>query len=577
MRDRSADRSLFSVLERTENVQKLDPEMRQQSQTESPVSEQVFCRFSELAGGKIPEQQIGCMLFDRMDNPLPSSKINRTRLHAFYHKAFFRPALDGYHIGGASHYIGWKKEDKEGNMRFCESLIQTMKSDAEIEADPYKMCASHRYSTKTKLESRVTGHKQTKDTYISVAAFWGNATSRTMDYVREVDRIVVDIDGPDHRVLSLKEKKKISKEVQASIGKADFVVDSGCGIQIHYLFERRHDIYAIQTSYSKIIEEMCTLAESAITLAGCSVDRLLMNSYYRLPGTFNTRSKTIATVIEYNDLKRLSFDALAIKFGIEAIRPHVKKEAVKREKTVSESGSGKRYQSYYAQLEHDYALIAKACGCEGKRNNMLYYYCYNIQCVIKDSAVLQGKAEKLNATFSQPLPPSEVRETVQSAIREHIRHGRTFSFASQLERIGLSAADIGELDIWSPLTDGDRQERQKEAKRKHNAKRKAKRREAKQEIVDEVLQMHKDGLSNAEISRRTGLSKHTVIKYLASAELVDSDGNEGGAKNDDTNTGRVAAEGAGNGTAFCNVIQDNEATWSNVESLIRSVPFHFRS
>ena len=280
---------------------------------------------------------------------------------------------------------------------------------------------------------------------------------------------------------------------------------------------------------------MCKIAESAITLAGCSVDRLGMNSYYRLPGTFNTRSKTIAKVMEYSDLKRLSFEALAIKFGIEAIRPHVKKEVVKREKTVSESGSGKRYQSYYAQLEHDYWLIAQACGNEGRRNNMLYYFCYNAQCAIKDPKALQAKAEALNNLFKKPLPPSEVRETVQSAIREYSQHGRTFGFESQLAKIGLTAADIGELDIWSPLTDDDRQERQKEAKKKHNAKRRSQRQEAKQEVINEVLQMYADGLSKSEISRRTGLSRHTIIKYLAESE--------GCAKNDDTYTGRVVAEG----------------------------------
>lgn len=459
------------------------------------------------------------MLLDREDNPLPSSKINKTKFIAFYHKAYWRPALDGIRIGGALHYLGWKKDGTDGNIHFHESLIQTMKSDAEIEADPYRFSMSHRFSIKTKLESRVKGHKQDKDTYISVASFWGNATSRTLEYVREVDRIVIDIDGPDHRVLSTKEKKKISKEVQASIGKADFVIDSGAGIQIHYLFERRQDIFAIQIAYSRIVEEMCKITESAITLDGCSVDRLLMNSYYRLPGTYNMRSKTIAKVIEYNDLKRLSFAELALKFGVEAIRPHVKKEAVKREKTASEVGSGKRYRSYYAQLEHDYGLIAKVCGHEGKRNKILYYYCYNIQCVIKEQSTLQAKAEALNNMFSCQLPPSEVRETVRSAIREYAQHGITFTFSSQIAKIGITASDIGELDLWSPLMSDDRQERQKESKRRYNAKRKSQRRAAKQEIIDEVLRLHAEGLSNAEIARMTGLSRQTVIKYVRGAEM----------------------------------------------------------
>lgn len=521
--------------------------------------------------------QVFGMLFEREDNPLPSSKINKTRLIAFYHKAYWRPALDGYHIGGALHYLGWKKKTKDGEDKFFESPIQTMKSDAEIEADPYKFSASHRYSIKTKLESRVTGHKQDKDTYISVGSFWGNATSRTIDFVREVDRIVIDIDGPDHRVLTAKEKKKISKEVQAVIGKADFVVDSGCGIQIHYLFERRQDIYAIQVAYNKIVDEMCKAAESAITLDGCSVDRLLMNSYYRLPGTYNTRSKSVAKVIEYNDLKRLAFENLALRFGIAAIQPYVKKEPVKREKTSSETGSEKRYKSYYAQLEHDYKLIAKACGTEGFRNCMIYYYSYNIQCAVKDSAVLQAKAEALNSLFSKPLAPSEIRETVQSAIREYEKHGRTFSFSSQLSKIGLSAADIGELDLWSPLTDDDRVERQKESKRKHNAKRKAQRHEEKQEVIDEVLQMSAEGLSKSEISRRTGLSRNTVIKYIAHSESTDSSEFEGCAKIDDTNTGRVGAEGACVLPDSIDLYSDEVYSISSYAFQVSSdVPFHQR-
>lgn len=486
-------------------------------------------------------------VFEREDKRLPSSKINKTKLHAFFHKAFWRPALDGYHIGGSVHYICWKVKGNDGQYIFNQDLIQTMKSESEINNDPYRMCESHRTSMVTKLELRVTKHKQDKDTYVSVASFWGNAESRTIEYVREVDRIVIDIDGPEHRVLKLKEKKKISKEVQVALGKADFVVDSGAGIQIHYLFDRRQDIYAIQAAYNKIDDAMCKVAEEAITLSGCKVDRLGMNSYYRLPGTYNTRSGTMAKVLEYNDLERLSFDDLALRFGLDAIHPYAKIEGVKREKTPTAERSDKRYQSYYAQLEHDYQLIAKACGKEGKRNNMLYYYLYNVQCVVKDPAVLQRKAEQINDLFSRPLPPSEVCETVQSALREHDKYGGSYSLESQLPKIGLTAADVGELDLWSPLTDDDRQERQKQSKQKHNAKRRAQRQEAKQEVIDEVLRLHSEGVSNAEISRRTGISRPTVIKYVSEAEVTQScseDGEETGCKkSDDTYTGRVVAEG----------------------------------
>lgn len=57
-------------------------------------------RFVDQAAGN--DSQAFVVLFDREDNPLPSSRTNRTRLHAFYYKAYWRMACDGYRIGGAT-------------------------------------------------------------------------------------------------------------------------------------------------------------------------------------------------------------------------------------------------------------------------------------------------------------------------------------------------------------------------------------------------------------------------------------------------------------------------------------------
>lgn len=437
---------------------------------------------------------------------------------AFFTKAFFRPALDGENVGGAMAYVGSKSDDGS----FSESLRQTMKTDQELDYmmyhDPHFFSPNRIFSHKTEIERFAEKGNKGRNTYVSVGLFWGNAFKnggRLVKNIKSVDRFVLDIDGPDHRILTKKEKKMISAEVQKRVGAADFVVDSGSGLQLHYLFEERTDIFAIEKAYDYIENIMCKRAEESIhSVPRCHVDKLKMNSFYRLPLTFNQRSQSKVKVMTFNDLEPLNFDCLVRHYKCEDRDAFAKSPKKQHCKKINSSKNRYTFGNYASDLEHDYLSLASVYGSEGCRNKMLYYYLYNIQCAVKDEDSLSIKADLLNKTFKKPLPDYEVSCILRSSMSEYNIHKKIFSLESQLNKIGISPKSVTNLGLKLPVSFEDKKERKRQAARKQGERRKELRHNQKLEKINRTLALYQKGLTIQKISEATGVCRQTVSKWI---------------------------------------------------------------
>lgn len=480
------------------------------SDATSISSDESYRKLIALLGDKAP------ILWRRQSKFKSPDNKNR----AFFTKAYFRPACDGVHVGGAMVYITSK--DDEGH--WTESLRQTMKTDQQIDYiydhDPYAFSPNRRFSHKTEIERIAERGNQGRNTYCSVALYWGNAFKnggrKNIENIMSVDRIVLDLDGPDHRILSKKEKMAISSEIQTKIGTADFVVDSGSGIQLHYLFKERSDVFLISRYYNFINKKLCQEAENAIkSVPGCHADTLKINAVYRLPMTFNTHSKSKSYVMEFHDLEPFDFDDLVKYFDCrEILAEKTKKQTNQKLNGKASYKNAHTCKKFSLELEHDYMIIAAKLGNPGRRNMIIYYCSYNLQGAITDKIELTRKAQLINKCFADPLTESEVKTIVNSAIAEYTIHQRVFSFSSQLEKIGISHEEVAGLDLLLPVTESQKEERQRQASRKQSKRRKELRHTKKMERINQIIALYQKGLSFQKISQVTGIDRHTISKWI---------------------------------------------------------------
>ena len=452
-------------------------------------------------------------IIERKERKLPISKsATRTKDRAFYYRSFFR-LPSSFDEGGRVHYLLYKKSNDDAGTTICERKIQTMKSKKDIYNDPYRFSPTHLYSTKTKIESKVDNNRTKRDTYISISSFWGNSKSRTIEYIKEVDRIVIDIDAANHITMSLKEKKELANNIQNKLGKADFINDSGRGIQIIYLFAPETKIYAIKKSYTDLVDSMCKVVESIIP-DGYSVDRLGLNSYYRLPKTYNSKSKTKTKVLEYNEYKELDYCTLCTLFGIVPYKEKKTSSKKKKKKTSSNTGKSEvSLNNFSSNMHCDYLKLISYTSV-GFRNKLIYAYIYNIQCSVKSYEKLIELAANLNGNFSKPLPPYEIKSIVKSAVRQYRNKGVVYSFRKQLKWIGIDESLLQQEDFLNPINDDEYRERVKNSKKRYNDRQKEKRSEKKKEIILRANKLATDGKKISEIMTILSLSRNTVKKYL---------------------------------------------------------------
>lgn len=365
------------------------------------------------------------------------------------------------------------------------------------------------------------------DSYVSVNGFCGR--SRAEGNLRHVNSLMYDLDveAAHSGELSGRALERAKGDGAALVydlvergllPKPTMVVDTGRGLQVHYVLERtasyRNSLGEVNRPLLAVVKRvrdgLASLLRAACSAPGCqlSLDEAAsdLSRVCRIPGSTNTKSDTRAALL-HDDGPLWSLEGL-LAFLPQAQGPRKPASGTSpvsrpRRPDMDEGASGLLCRLRMSKLQELRDLREASGGCLGTRNELLFCYVNAAFSLYGTTRTLE-LGRKFNDGFSRPLPDSEVRASVSGISRNGVyRFGRR----RLAEHVALSDEEdraIGFFDL--PAT--------KEMRRRAEKRRRA---EAKAERDAKVLSFAKEGLSYGEVARMVGVSRRTVCSVLSKA------------------------------------------------------------
>ena len=134
----------------------------------------------------------------------------------------------------------------------------------------------------------------------------------------------------------------------------------------------------------------------------------------------------------------------------------------------------------------------RAKGDELRNNRLLLYY--NAAKQIYEENKAKKKTEEINNYFREPLPQKEIDNIIKS-----VDEYGYLNFSSE------NFFEFGQLPQEKWETKKSKAAQKKEKKEKRNK---------------EIIKLHKQGLNNCQIEKKTGIARTTVIRIIKNNEKV---------------------------------------------------------
>lgn len=358
-----------------------------------------------------------------------------------------------------------------------------------------------------------------KDCYFSLNGFAGY--HRKSDECRQINGIVIDLDYHEDSTKAFRRwivERNLAVILDAvdagDIPAPNIITNTGRGIQLLYLFEtsisyftknretNEKSIYA----YKKIQEEITSKVKSVLP----EEDRLKIDynvndisRVVRIPGTKNSKSDTVASIVYTND-EYYSFSDFFKKKTTTNKNASVKKSSVK-----SSYGTKELQQARIYELEK---LVELRNGnCEGYRNYMaLLYYNAAVQIYEKDEAkkMLSDFCKKFNPGTS-PFTKSQINAIIRSVdSNKTADHSGYYIFTKQwiIEHLAITEDEANAIGFSTYVS---KRERTKQKNRQNKQERNAK-----------IIAMHNSGVFHSDIAKTLGISLRTVQTVIKNAGLA---------------------------------------------------------
>ena len=294
-----------------------------------------------------------------------------------------------------------------------------------------------------------------------------------------------------------------------------FIVYSGSGIQLHFLFDEEYKIYHNQYVYKYLVKQMNMEIYEYLTKKGIKIgkiDTLTCNSVCRMPYTWNNRAKDYSRILVINEdrieqKRRPSFDMMLFLFKIKPPKEYIKGEKKQRltSKQVYSNSTITRFEKFYK--------INIDCFKPGYRNKALYALAYSIAAICHCKDMLKHIIYNINYMLPKPLEMAEVEVIIRSAI-SHSEKGHPYGLISQIRWIGLNPFSMKSTELLFSSTPEERKESHAIASHKYSIKQLRKRWKAKSKLIIEVAECFKKKQNKTEVAETMHLSRKTVIKYV---------------------------------------------------------------
>ena len=361
-------------------------------------------------------------------------------------------------------------------------------------------------------ETDLTG----ENIYITLNTFY--KPCRRLECIKELNCVYIDLDY--YKIKYTREQIIMNLEenyFNKIIPTTNYILDSGRGLALIWLINK---VPSNALPLWKAVQEYLynQLKEFGADRQALDATRIL-----RVPGSINSKSKTVVSIIdEYDyiyDLREIQKEFLP------ELKPNEKKKGrpkkinyVYRERSL-----------YYARIQD----ITKLCelreyDLRGHREIILFLYRYYLCSFTEDVQKALGDVLELNGMFTYPLKENEVIRATRSAEKCYLDKNKEYKYKNDTLIELLEITEIEETYMTTIISKNEYKRRHREReKNRYLEKLKA---DGKIKEKDKLLQRRikikdllAEGLEQKDICLRLNISKRTYIrdrKYLKEQGLI---------------------------------------------------------
>ena len=352
--------------------------------------------------------------------------------------------------------------------------------------------------------------------YITLNTFY--KPYRRLECIKELNGVYIDLDyyktkyTKDQIIMNL-EENYFNKIIPAT----NYILDSGRGLALIWLINK---VPSKALPLWKAVQEYLY---SQLKEFGADRQALDATRILRVPGSINSKSKTVVSIIdEYDyiyDLREIQKEFLP------ELRPDEKKKG--RPKKINYIY--RERSLYYARIQD----ITKLCelreyDLRGHREIILFLYRYYLCSFTEDVQKALGDVLELNSMFIYPLKENEVIRATRSAEKCYLDKNKEYKYKNDtlIELLEITEYEETQMSTIISKNEYKRRHRERE-KNRYLEKLKA---DGKIKEKDKLLQRRikikdllAEGLEQKDICLRLNISKRTYIrdrKYLKEQGLI---------------------------------------------------------
>lgn len=318
--------------------------------------------------------------------------------------------------------------------------------------------------------------------------------------------IVIDIDAHDDPSKNIREAENIITKFLSEIKLQPSIIHyTGRGLQYWIPIKRANASNTmINNIYDKVLTDLCSLIDQELQKNECNmvVDNTASkksNGLFRLFDTFNSKVGSNSEVDTYFDsTKKLSIIDINTKLSnLQAKQAKQKKQAKTNSKTktvrIAPTTPYMRLNQKRLQFITQEIKSQQRAKYDELRNNRLLLY-YNAAKQIYSEEDAKAKVKAINEFFRVPLPEKEIDNIIKSVDQYgylNFSNERFFEF--------------GQLPQEKWETKQSKTKKKKQEKEKRDK---------------EIIKLHKQGLNNHQIEKKTGIARTTIIRIIKNNEKV---------------------------------------------------------
>ena len=355
-----------------------------------------------------------------------------------------------------------------------------------------------------------------ENVYISINTFY--STFRRLEYIKELKAQFIDLDI--YKTGFTKEQIIMHLEADyfnKSIPRPNLIIDSGRGLYLIWLL---NSVPSKALPLWKAIEEYLY---SVLKPFGADRQALDPTRILRVPGSINSKSKTVVSIIdEYDyiyDLREIQKEYL----------PELKPKEKKKGRPKKVNYVYRERSLYFARIQD----ITKLCelreyDLRGHREIILFLYRYYLCSFTEDVQKALEDVLELNSMFIYPLKEKEVIRATRSAEKCYLDKNKEYKYKNDTLIELLEITEIEETYMTTIISKMEYKRRHREReKNRYIEKLKEEGKLSKKEEVkvrrEKIKDLLAEGLSQKEIYTLLKISKRTCVndvKFLKEQGLI---------------------------------------------------------